>query len=150
VTRSKTGLPNVVADVKRQGIKELDAVYVTRCYSTRHGAGPFGDPLSLYFTQHIVDETNVPNPWQGTIRYSALNFDELKKFIMADLARVEGMKINPVLAVTCLDQMDKMPVIIDGEIHILPRADFLKVLQTFLPVKYVSFGPERRNVDRLF
>lgn len=64
-TCSRTNISNPVAILERHGMKLDEAVYVTRTYLTRHGAGPFKEDQKLHFT----DETNVPNPWQDIIRF---------------------------------------------------------------------------------
>lgn len=64
-TCSRTNISNPVAILDRYGLKLDEAVYVTRTYLTRHGAGPFNEDQKLLFT----DETNVPNPWQDNIRF---------------------------------------------------------------------------------
>lgn len=40
VTRSNTGLANMVAVAAEAGLPAIEATYVTRAYATRHGAGP--------------------------------------------------------------------------------------------------------------
>lgn len=64
-TCSRTNITNPVVILDRHNMKLDEAVYVTRTYLTRHGAGPFNEDQELHFT----DETNVPNPWQDTIRF---------------------------------------------------------------------------------
>ncbi len=64
-TCSRTNISNPAAILERHGMKLDEAVYVTRTYLTRHGAGPFREDPELHFT----DETNVPNPWQDNIRF---------------------------------------------------------------------------------
>jgi len=64
-TCSRTGITNPVKILEGNGSKLDETVYVTRTYLTRHGAGPFRDDPALFFE----DETNVPNPWQDSIRF---------------------------------------------------------------------------------
>jgi adenylosuccinate synthase len=106
VTRSSTGLPNMRALAAEAGIDRIDAIYVTRCYMTRHGRGPMpneGD-ISRQFT--IVDPTNKPNPWQESLRFGHLDLDVLGGAISKDLiaAHMGTPHVVPHLAVTCLDQ----------------------------------------------
>ncbi len=71
VTASRTGLINPLKLLKKYGLELTEAVYVTRTYVTRHGAGPLPHECSreeLGIVQK--DETNVDNPWQGAIRYA--------------------------------------------------------------------------------
>ena len=47
--------------------ENAEAVYVTRSYVTRHGNGPLPyEEKRAYF----YDETNMPNEWQGTLRFA--------------------------------------------------------------------------------
>ena len=64
-TCSRTGISNPVAILGRCKMELDEAVYVTRAYLTRHGAGPFDEDPELLF----ADETNVPNHWQDQIRF---------------------------------------------------------------------------------
>jgi len=64
-TCSRTNIVNPVNILNNNGLKLDEAVYVTRSYLTRHGAGPFEADPDLRFT----DETNPCNPWQGTMRF---------------------------------------------------------------------------------
>jgi adenylosuccinate synthase len=106
VTRSNTGLKNVLALCGIMGIGSLQAFYATRCYVTRHGAGPLAHALNETPQRAMVDETNVPNDWQGTLRFAELDVDVLAEAIRADLSDVVGSGINVrhSMAVTCLDQ----------------------------------------------
>lgn len=102
VTRSRTGLTNVLALAREAGIAGLEVTYATRAYLTRHGAGPFPtEEPGLAFP----DATNRPNPWQGTLRFGWLDLDLLARTIRADLAQSGGIEILPTLAVTCLNQV---------------------------------------------
>lgn len=76
VTRSNTGMHNVRVLCGQAGIDQIDAHYVSRTYLTRHGAGPLpGEDASLTFD----DATNLPNPWQGTMRFAPLDAEALLK-----------------------------------------------------------------------
>ena len=63
-TCSRTNVTNPVSILGSLDLKLDEAVYVTRTYLTRHGAGPFEEDPDLLFS----DETNKPNPWQGSMR----------------------------------------------------------------------------------
>ena len=71
VTASDTGLVNPCAFLGRLGYELDEAVYVTRTYVTRHGAGALpcecpADELGRL----LRDRTNEPNLWQGQLRFS--------------------------------------------------------------------------------
>lgn len=115
VTRSMTGLPYALTTAAELGLKELTPVYVTRAYSTRHGAGRLayeGHPVQTS-GKIPVDTTNIENVWQGTLRFAPLNLSLLREMISADwkrgvhVAQAVGVKLNtPKISVTCLDQID--------------------------------------------
>lgn len=74
-TCSRTNISNPLAILQAHGLKLDEAVYVTRTYQTRHGAGPFKEDPELKF----ADETNIPNPWQGSLRFG--RFESLSSLI---------------------------------------------------------------------
>jgi adenylosuccinate synthase len=103
VTRSRTGLTNVMALLREAGLWEnLEVYYVTRPYLTRHGAGPLANELAGPPYPTIVDPTNVPHPYQGTIRYAWLDLDVLARNIAKDLGKTQA---RGHLVLTCLDQV---------------------------------------------
>jgi adenylosuccinate synthase len=126
VTHAKTGLGNVLQIADEADIEQIDAVYVTRPYLTRHGAGelPGEDPELHYF-----DNTNEPNRWQGALRFAPMNTDLIEMAIGNDLEWARGWSgnVTPVLAVTHMDQLPTMPDIA-------------------CPAHYVSHGPTCRDV----
>jgi adenylosuccinate synthase len=130
VTRSRTGIQNVVALANDLALsdKEIEAVYVTRTYLTRHGAGPLpGEDPELSYP----DATNEPGEFQGTLRFAPLDLDLLSKTVHDDC--VHYPEVEPVLAVTCLDQHGGL--LLTHEIE-----------ETIgLPVRYVSYGPQRAD-----
>jgi adenylosuccinate synthase len=132
LTRSNTGLHNAVSIAKSIGISELDVIYVTRAYMTRHGPGPFPteDPSLSY-----ADATNVPNQWQGKLRFGHLDQCLLSKSICNDLKSVPvGMKVNPSIAVTCCDQVEDPQGII-RDVGLIAK------------VSHTSWGPTRSDVN---
>ena len=79
----------------------VEALYVTRPYYTRHGKGQIGlwsncecDKDNI--NPHMFDATNVPNPNQGTLRYGKI--DELEAKAIA--ARAVNDSISPFFDVT--------------------------------------------------
>jgi adenylosuccinate synthase len=104
VTRSNTGCRNVVALARDWGVEALERIYVSRIYLTRHGAGPLPREASSPLFPGLADATNVPNPWQGALRFAPLDLDRLAADIAADGADADGFESRPSLAVTCLDQ----------------------------------------------
>lgn len=112
VTRSHTGLANALEVAGALGIARIEAVYATRAYVTRHGAGPLLHEQMCPPSPSFSDPTNVPNPWQGRLRFGLLDCDILSAAIRSDLsdAAGTGITVEPRLAVTCLDQLQAGPV----------------------------------------
>ncbi|MBS1953150.1 MAG: adenylosuccinate synthetase [Cyanobacteria bacterium SZAS-4] len=127
VTRSKTGLTNVLHLAPKFRLDKLNVTYVSRTYLTRHGAGPLDGECDWVFP----DSTNVPNQFQGTLRFAPLDLQTLQKSIKCDLLRAQTARnhICADIAMTCLDQVP-MP----------------KVGELFLPVNHVCHGPTRAAV----
>ncbi len=116
VTRSHTGIRNVLALAAEGGIDGLRVFYATRAYTTRHGAGPLPHEQVTLPYPRIVDRTNVPNPYQGTLRFAWLDANLLARTIRQDLAdNTSGaVRLEYGLAVTCLDQIDGEAVFVDN------------------------------------
>lgn len=130
VTRSRTGLPNIckiVEGVRSNADKILDVVYVTRCYMTRHGAGPFPTEDR---TVSLTDRTNVEGPWQGALRYGRLDLDRLGVEIRNDLQHAirAGIKTRHHVAVTCLDQSKIVSCVQGGKQIYMTHVEFLNAV----------------------
>jgi adenylosuccinate synthase len=152
VTRSKTGLANVLTLAEEAGITEIDTHYITRAYLTRHGAGPL--PHEIFWPPYpgIVDKTNIMNKYQGSLRFSWLNIDLLKESILKDLEvkKNHTIKVNHMLGMTCLDQINgdighihngDLKDGFDGEVFDLVR----RVINSDF-YGYMSFGPTREHI----
>lgn len=98
VTHSNTGMKNVEILCGQAGITKKEIHYVSRTYLTRHGAGTLpGEDLSMSFD----DNTNRPNPWQGSLRFAPLDSAALRKRCHADASG------NPFkLVLTHCDQLE--------------------------------------------
>ena len=104
VTRSRTGINNVHAIISNVNVTvPLETFYVTRHYSTRHGAGPL--KYELPFPHWASDETNVYNEWQDHLRFGLLDFDILNDMLKLD-SKPTGINTENNLVVTCMDQND--------------------------------------------
>lgn len=158
VTRSRTGLVNMLAVADEAGIETIETLYVTRCYATRHGAGPLPheeagpDGCGRVGWAEIVDRTNVPNAWQGMIRKAPLDADLLAKAIRRDLglAASGSVAIYPTLGVTCLDQVRGLAMCMSqGQTLSLSSAILPERLAeaSSLPLSLLSRGPTRRTVE---
>ena len=87
-TPSNTGLQNPAEMIKNNLPQDVDVevVYVSRTYLTRHGAGRFDTEcpvgkISIYINS---DRTNVWNKWQGDLRYGYLDWFDLENRIKKD------------------------------------------------------------------
>lgn len=133
VTRSNTGIENMAAIAREAGIGRIEATYATRAYLTRHGAGPMPDERDISGWFEVVDETNVPNPWQSAIRYGLLDLDLLAETIAADVVKADGVELGLLVAVSCLDQArGGVPHLSYGIVAILPPARFVEEVATRL------------------
>jgi adenylosuccinate synthase len=122
VTRSHTGLRNVLTLADEWGLERLEVTYVTRAYLTRHGAGPLPHELPDKPYPGVNDPTNLPNAYQGSLRFAWLDLDLLQRAIAADRAdatRSPTLAVHPRLAITCLDQIgaEKMRYYRGGKCH---------------------------------
>lgn len=98
-TPSSTGscdIAEYIVKYCKNNIKQINLDYVSRTYLTRHGNGPFPEEDK---TLMFPDETNMPNEWQGSIRFGNLNYDELFARIDYDFNRFKQMFENNVKVV---------------------------------------------------
>lgn len=119
VTRSKTGLTNALK-LATEAKLEVDPIYVSRTYLTRHGAGPLSGEEPM--PKEIVDKTNVEHPFQGVLRYAPLDAGLAAR--IHDDAGQFGLK--PKLAMTW--------------------ADAPTCVTVGMTVSYASYGPEAKDV----
>ena len=124
ITRSSTGLKNIVKLADDMELTSLEVVYVTRSYMTRHGNGPFpSEDPNLRFE----DPTNISNNWQGTLRFGHLDYALVNEAVQKDMRYAFDMEnVYFSAAMTCLDQFDN------------PRKHLCR---------YQSYGPTRNDVQ---
>jgi adenylosuccinate synthase len=166
VTRSNTGATNALKFIRfsntdywnyRFEMKDLELVYVTRAYTTRHGAGPLEqENENIGKGAAPYDMTNAPNEFQDSMRIAPLNLQRMKWLIDADIARAwivneDQLRKQVVIAITCLDQLaDHVNVVdVNGvtiEMNTADLPDFVE-RQLDLKVKYLSHGPMASNVS---
>lgn len=137
VTHSKTGVKNPSEILKGLDILEANVYFCTRPYFTRHGAGPLPNESKLEFD--VVDETNIPNDFQGTLRFAPFDLSLFKKTIENDLKSEPEMKFSKNIFVSCLDQIQS-------------QEEFLKnILGNFdLDNLFYSIGPDRKDNKTYF
>lgn len=99
VTHSHTGMHNVRILCAQAGITDIEPLYVSRTYLTRHGAGPLpGEDSTLSFQ----DNTNHPTLFQGAIRFAPLDCEKLLLRCMEDAGDRQMFKV----ALTHCDQFE--------------------------------------------
>lgn len=119
LTPSDTGVTNamkILDSVEDQDmIDTCDVMYVTRPYITRHGAGPLPFEIGTEPLYDATDATNVPNEWQGTIRYAPLNFDLLREYVNGDFYRCHR-DVNGHIMLSCMSHLsDHVHVVRHGK-----------------------------------
>ena len=82
VTRSNTGLKNVMELCDNLKLSDIKVHYVTRSYVTKHGAGPLLNETE--FPKNIQEKTNITNRYQENFRYAPLDLNLLKETILTD------------------------------------------------------------------
>ncbi len=150
VTASRTGLANVAAILGNAGLSLDEVCYVTRTYVTRHGAGELPrecDPSQLGSIGR--DLTNVPNPWQGSLRYAPHGSpEEFTEAVNEDLKTLDGCRRPAVsLCVTHLNETGGCVVCAGpdgGEPLRIPLGDFVKMpnISRLFDRVYCSFSEE--------
>ncbi len=148
VTRSNTGLANVRDLIKNTSITDIEVVYVTRVYATRHGAGPLPNEVAGPPYPRIEDRTNIPNKWQGTLRFGWLDLDCMKAVIDKDRSIMPYA--SPSIALTCLDQVDGNAKFFYNAREVqCPLEKVVEYLSdVLLPVNLVSRGETRSHIEK--
>ncbi|GBQ86673.1 adenylosuccinate synthetase [Acetobacter malorum DSM 14337] len=149
VTNSRTGLTNIITLAREIGLDNLQVVHATRAYATRHGAGPF--PREVAGLRY-EDKTNVPNEWQGTLRFGEIDTDLLAEVIRLDYKdqSLSGIEIKQRLAVTCMDQVGpSISFWQNAARKTVGHADFLDCLRQQLGTQDIitSHGPTRSAIS---
>lgn len=132
LTPSHTGLYNVVALLeetagemigKLQETLPLEIIYVTRTYVTRHGAGRLDCECAKEdICPTMEDKTNVPNPWQDSLRYAKHpSVEEFFRPVLQDLKLLQESEmgdkfaVNVAVRLTHLDETDGKILFANGE-----------------------------------
>ena len=145
VTRSFTGVDNVLRVLEAAEIHDpLHMVYVTRPYFTRHGAGPLDreiDAKGFSKLFNVVDETNKPHDFQGTLRFSTHDLDYMSVRVIKDQFKIPREKIGKIsLMITCLDQIVGdlgFPAIADGRPYTFTEKSFAAELASRINASHI-------------
>lgn len=158
VTRSCTGLANMIPFASANAVELMEVIYVTRCYATRHGAGPL-EHEGEFLSAKLEDPTNVTNQWQGSLRYAPLDTSILRERIARDwLTYGRNPDFNPEvrcemsLAITCLDQIEGAIALVRGDrMTWRSTADLILTVCEDVPSAnsvYTSYGPTRETLGK--
>jgi adenylosuccinate synthase len=149
VTRSNTGIQNISSICQEANLDDIKAIYATRCYLTRHGAGPMHNERDISEFFDTTDKTNIPNPWQQSLRFGLIDFDQLKDSILLDLEK-SRLQVSASIAVSCLDQaFDLIPFIQDGMVTALNEEDFVQALEKHSGICVSSTWKSPANQDSI-
>ena len=100
-TPSKTGMAYVKNIIKNLDIaaENITPYYVTRSYLTKHGNGDFPEEcLKEFINSEMIDLTNQPNPYQGTLRYGKFTQQSINNLI--NRITIDSDKFDYMLVVT--------------------------------------------------
>lgn len=126
VTYSHTTSRNALEICSKLGLEPVQ-YYVTRCYHTRHGAGPFlPGQVSLI---NAENETNKWNQWQADFRTAPLDYSLLRYALQCDADA--GNQKN--LVVTCCDQLP------DFQLDMSQLPNYFKTI-------WMSYGPSANTI----
>lgn len=107
LTPSNTGIKNskrIIENVEWNDEISIETCYVSRTYLTRHGAGKFPSECNKRFiNEYMFDKTNVPNPFQDTLRYGTLDLGELYSRCSKD---IENFGDQKSIAITHCNECD--------------------------------------------
>lgn len=120
-TPSFTGAENPVKMIcELSGKINTEVCYVTRSYLTRHGAGFLENECpKSEINPDMVDLTNVPNDYQGALRYGKLDLKNLQKRITDDFAKFSvDADAKMSVSVTHLNETKGMIAVSDGYISV--------------------------------
>lgn len=118
LTPSNTGMKNPTAILNKLDYRgQVEVCYVTRTYMTRHGVGRFDTECAKnMINPNMVDMTNVPNPFQDSLRYGMLNLFDLKVRIMGDAKKYTSLfTVIPTIVFTHCNEYDRFMRMTDKE-----------------------------------
>ncbi|MFW2475343.1 MAG: adenylosuccinate synthetase, partial [Sediminibacterium sp.] len=138
ITKSNTTSRNALRLLQQQTSLPPEAItisYVTRCYQTRHGNGPFEKTAVPFQLRNTRKETNRTNEFQGVFKTAPLNIEKLNHSLSIDRRFSKACKKE--LVITCLDQLkaNNIPttsgLVNYRDIPYLLDADFNRILFSF-------------------
>ena len=128
---------------------DIDAVYVTRSYVTRHGAGPL--PYESMFKKElfsISDKTNIPNEWQGSLRFAPHGTPcEFSEPVKKDISEYTGT-VTPFLLITHLNETHGAICTHKGNIPLSCFWDSYDIRDIFKTIK-ISSSPFSEGIQNI-
>ena len=109
-TTSNTGLTNPVEMLKDKDDFTAEVCYVTRSYLTRHGKGSLEEEVAKKeINADMLDKTNIPNDFQGALRYGYLEDKAQAERIERDWRLVKGDKrFTKEMAITHCNEFEDL------------------------------------------
>lgn len=158
LTPSYTGLKNPAAFIREfmpKYSREIEVVYVTRTYMTRHGAGKFESECQPYMISDIplVDETNGPNQYQGCLRHGYFDYRLFENTVIGDFNANSSENMKLCIGITHTNETDgKLILGEDSSIDVkqyIPFKDRLHkiYLSDGMTRDSVSYISERKELD---
>lgn len=130
VTHANTTTKNAHEVLDKLGVTDRHIYYITRCYATRHGSGPFPEEkLELINNE---EEINVFNEFQKEFKTAPIDYKMLNQALAFDSIYSNQNVKSKNLVVTCLDQ--------------IPNFEFdYNKLNTWFSRVYESNSPKSEN-----
>jgi len=130
VTYANTTSKNAHEILDKLKVHNRNLYYVTRCYSTRHGSGPFvEEELNLINNE---EEINVFNKYQKEFKVASINYDLLNHALRIDSIYSNHNITTQNLVVTCLDQLPDF------------NFDYSKIYKNFNKI-IESYSPDNKD-----
>ncbi len=154
VTRSNCGMKNIsnilsTIPTNLYGEHDVTVNYVRRAYTTRHGAGPLNNEMSLEDMGHdIVDETNIPNQFQGTLRFGDMDESLFNSITDKDFMNYAPRGSKKTVTTTCMDQLgEEVGMIEDNHTTGYSKERFTEMMTE--SSDYLSYGQTCEDVKQL-
>lgn len=146
VSGSRTGLANIEKILSRNNEKLNEVIYVSRTYVTRHGAGFLpGECGCDEIPKLLKDNTNLPNEWQGSLRYAF--HESIKEFVKPVEEDLKELNYRPKvsLLLTHLNETKETVLIKDRSLKVDEFINQKEILKTFDKV-YLSKDKYAENI----
>lgn len=131
-TPSSTGMKNAVKLLNDTEV-DLEIVYMTRAYLTRHGNGPLPNECDPTELGNITDKTNKTNDFQGQLRFAPLDVHTFLERIEQDSEYAGEFNYSLSVAITCIDQMPE-------------GYRYSRLFHDFFSCVYESHGPSAKTI----